>query len=241
MSVRRESKHEAIARLRPKYAQADRREKGRIAEQVVELTDYHRTYALALLRHGPPPPRTAQRRRGRPPVYGTAEVAALAVAAEATGWICGKRLAPFLPELLPALEQEGALRLEPAVRERVLHLSAATIDRRLAPQRATAKPRGLGTTKPGSLLKQQVPIRTYTPGDDQRPGFEEIDLVAHCGATTAGTYLCTLDLVDVATGWTECAAVLNKGNAQSVPPWKPCARGCPSPCWGSTRILEGSS
>src|SRR5919108_5800537 len=123
MSVRRESKHEVIARLRPKYAQADRQGNGRIAEQVVELTGYHHTYALALLRHGPPPPQPPRRRRGRPPVYGPAEVAALAVAAEATGWICGKRLAPFLPELLPALEQEGALRLEPAVRERVLHLS----------------------------------------------------------------------------------------------------------------------
>jgi hypothetical protein len=146
-------------------------------------------------------------------VYGPAVTAALAVAAEATGWICGKRLAPVLPELVAALEAEGALRLMPDARVALLGVSAATIDRRLAAARARAAPRGLGTTKPGSLLKRQVPIRTYTPWDDQRPGFVEIDLVAHCGTTTAGSYLVTLDVVDVATGWTECVGVANKGQA----------------------------
>jgi hypothetical protein len=137
-------------------------------------------------------------------------ITALQIAAEATGWICGKRLAPALPDLIPALEREGALHLTQDVRSALVCLSAATIDRRLARARREAKPFGLGTTKPGSLVKQQIPIRTYTPWDEQEPGFCEIDLVAHCGQTTAGRYAFTLDVTDIATGWTECAAVANK-------------------------------
>jgi len=114
-------------------------------------------------------------------------VAALSVAAEATGEICGKRLVAALPELVPGLELEGALRLWQEACAALLSLSSATIDRRLGGLRAERKPRGLGTTKPGIVLRRQVPIRTYTPWNDQAPGFVEIDLVAHCGTTTAGT------------------------------------------------------
>lgn len=96
------------------------------------------------------------------------------------------------------------------VRSSLLSMSAATIDRRLRIARIGEKPKGVPTTRPGSLLKKQVPVRTFTPWDQERPGFVEIDLVAHCGTTTAGSYLCTLDMVDIATGWTECGAVIDK-------------------------------
>ncbi len=151
-------------------------------------------------------------RGGRPRVYSAVVVGALRTVWEASGELCGKRLAPFLPEFVAALEAEGAVALEPAVREQVLQMSAATIDRRLHPFRLQRR-HGVGTTKPGTLLKQQVPIQTYTPWDEQRPGFVEIDLVAHCGTSTAGHYLNTLTVTDVATGWTECAAVWGKGQA----------------------------
>lgn len=216
MGVRQDSKHEVARAWHARYLRADRQEKGRLASEFATLTGYHRTYALQVLRHGPPQGgvgASRRRRGGRPRVYGPAVTTALTVAAEATGWLCGKRLVAILPELVPALEAEGALRLTPELRVLLAAVSAATIDRQLAAAKARAKPRGLSTTKPGSLLKQQVPIRTYTPWDDQRPGFVEIDLVAHCGTTTAGTYLVTLDVVDVATGWTECVGVLNKGQA----------------------------
>jgi hypothetical protein len=140
-------------------------------------------------------------------------IQALQVVAEATGWICGKRLVAVLPELVPALEQEGALCLFSTERAALLKMSAATIDRKLAAARAQHKPKGVCITKPGTLLRSQVPIRTYTPWDEQQPGFVEVDLVAHCGESTAGSYLCTLNAVDVATGWTECVAVANKGQA----------------------------
>jgi len=115
--------------------------------------------------------------------------------------------------LVPALEAEGELRLTAEDRTRLLAMSARTIDRRLRLFRLQRDPKnwhGLGTTKPGSLLKHQVPIQTYTPWEDHRPGFLEIDLVAHCGTTTEGFYLHTLVGTDVATGWTECVGVWGK-------------------------------
>ncbi len=219
MKVRKESKQDLAKALHPKYLKASRNEKGRLLDEFVEVTGYHRNYAKYILLHGPAIPRgrldtrTGVRKHagGRPPVYGTAVIQALCVAAEATGWICGKRLVGVLPELMSALQQEGALSLFASERAALLSMSAATIDRKLARERARHKPKGVCTTKPGTLLRSQVPIRTYTPWDEQQPGFLEIDLVAHCGESTAGTYLCTLNCVDVATGWTECVAVANKG------------------------------
>jgi len=211
MGVRQQSKHELVVAQRQRYMKAGRQEKGRILDEFVEATGYSRKWAIELLRHGPPPTRVGQ--GGRPLVYSAVVVGALRVAAEASDWLCGKRLAPFLAELVPALEQEGALQLGRADRERLLAMSPATIDRRLRPFRLQLRPHGMGTTKPGTLLKQQVAIRTYTPWEDEQPGFVEIDLVAHCGTTTAGHYLNTLTVTDVATGWTECIGVWGKGQA----------------------------
>ena len=211
MSVRQASKHELAEALRARYVGAGRAEKGRMLDEFVAATGYHRKRAIQLLRVGPPPPRVGH--GGRPRAYSAVVVGALREAAEASGWLCGKRLAPFLAELVPALEAEGALALEPAVRDRLVAMSAATIDRRLRPFRRQLRPHGAGTTKPGSLLKQQVPVRTITPWDEQRVGFVEIDLVAHCGLSTAGHYLNTLTVTDVATGWTECLGVWGKGQA----------------------------
>jgi hypothetical protein len=232
MGVQRQSKHEYVARMQGRYLKATKREKGRLLDEVVAVTGYHRRHALRVLRHGRfPDPKLAAvqgvapggagrrprpgggRPPGRPRVYSSVVVGALRTAAEASGWLCGTRLAPFLPELVPALEAEGELRLGPADRAQLLAMSARTIDRRLRPFRLQRDPRnwhGLGTTKPGTLLKDQVPVRTYTPWEDQRPGFLEIDLVAHCGTTTEGFYLNTLVGTDVATGWTECVGVRGK-------------------------------
>jgi len=224
MGVQRQSKQEYIARMQVRYLKASKGERTRLLDEVVEVTGYHRRHAGRLLRHGrfPDPklaavqglaPVSARRGGGRPRVYSAVVVGALRTAAEASGWLCGKRLAPFLEELVPALEREGVLRLAAADREQRVAMSAATIDRRLRLFRRQRDPRnwhGLGTTKPGTLLKAQVPIQTYTPWEEQRPGFLEVDLVAHCGTTTAGFYLHTLVGTDVATGWTECVGVWGK-------------------------------
>lgn len=219
MAVRQQSKHELAAALQGRYVKAGRKEKGQILDEFVAATGYHRKRAVGLLRQGPPPtrrgppwPPACGGLGGRPRVYSAVAVGALRQVWEASGELCGKRLAPFLDELVSALEAEGALRVAAPVREQLLRMSAATIDRRLRPFRLQQR-RGLGTTKPGTLLKQQVPVQPYTPWDEQRLGFVEIDLVAHCGTTTAGHYVNTLTVTDVATGWTECAAVWGKGQA----------------------------
>jgi hypothetical protein len=236
MNVRQQSKYELAAAWQTRYLKARRSEKSRLLDEFVTVTGYHRRYALTLLRHGRfPDPRLAalqgrpverapgtvtgalrrseaargaeQGRRGRPRVYSSVTIGALRTVAETSGWLCGKRLAPFLPVFVPALEAEGALRLTDEHRTQLLAMSAATIDRRLAPFKLHRGGSGWGTTKPGSLLKQQVPIQTSTPWEDQRPGFCEIDLVAHCGMSTAGQYLNTLVVTDIATTWTECIGI----------------------------------
>jgi hypothetical protein len=102
------------------------------------------------------------------------------------------------------------LDLNEETRSLLLAMSRSTIDRCLKQARFTSPQRGLSTTKPGALLKQAIPIRTFTPWEEEHPGFLEIDLVAHCGSTTEGTYLNTLTATDLATGWTECLALANK-------------------------------
>jgi hypothetical protein len=214
MRVKQASKHELAGAVRARYLRADRRGKAGILDEFVASTGYHRKAAIRLLRQGPPPARRGH--GGRPRAYSSVVVGALRVAAEASDWLCGKRLAPFLAELVPALAAEGLLALGEADRAALVGMSAATVDRRLAPFRRQLRPRGRATTKPGTLLKQQVPVRTYTPWEEERPGFLEVDLVAHCGATTAGHYLNTLVATDVATGWTECEAIWGKGQAAVV-------------------------
>ncbi len=170
-------------------------------------------YARELLKHGPPVPGGSIRRAGRPSRYGPQVVAALKVCAEATGWICGKWLVAILPELVPALERERALELYADERAALLAMSSATMDRRLRQAKRVARPKGISTTKPGSLLKSQIPVRTFTPWDEQAVGFVELDLVAHCGESAAGEFLYTLVVTDIATGWAECEPVANKGQA----------------------------
>ncbi len=210
MNVRRDSRYEVIETLRKHFLGAKRAEKGALIAQAVELTGYDRQHARRLLHRGLPKKRLDRHRPGRSRTYKHSVMDAVAIAAEATGWICSKRLVAALPDLLPALEKEGALALSPSVHAQVLALSSATIDRRLASERRAHRPHGLSTTKLGSLLRSQIPIRTYTPWEEEVPGFLEIDLVAHCGASAAGNFVYTLTAVDIATGWTECAALPNK-------------------------------
>ncbi len=208
--MRQQSKHELVAAVQTRYARGGRTETGQILDEFVAATGYHRKWAIGLLRHGPPLDRRGQ--GGRPRVYSAVVVGALPQVWEASGQLCGKRLAPFLDEFVPALEAEGVLALEPGDARAPAPAERGHDRSPPAPLSPVFSQRhGLGTTKPGTLLKQPVPIHTYTPWDEQRPGFVEIDLVAHCGTSTAGFYLNTLTVTDVATGWTECAGVWGAG------------------------------
>ena len=200
-----QSKRELLSALQPRYRRAGKAEKKRILDEFVAATGYHRKYAIRLLKRGPRPAR-GQARGGRTR-YGPAVVRALTQLWELSGYLCAKRLQPFLPLLLDALERNGELALSAAVKARLLQISPATLDRKLHPARRRRQGRGRSTTRAGHLLKHQVPVRTFADWNDARPGFTEIDLVAHCGESTRGEYLNTLSVVDVATGWLECRAV----------------------------------
>ncbi|MEW6049417.1 MAG: DDE-type integrase/transposase/recombinase, partial [Bacillota bacterium] len=154
--------------------------------------------------------RVAVHRTGRPPIYTREVKEALVRVWTILTFPAGKRLAPFLPEVVPVLERWGELSLTPEVRERLLRISAATVDRLLARERQRLQIKGRSGTKPGSLLKGAIPIRTFAEWDDTRPGFLEVDLVGHDGGDARGDFAQTLDMVDVATGWIETVAVRNK-------------------------------
>ena len=179
-------------------------------DDLVRLTGYNRNYAARVLRDAVFGPRHPKPRVRRRPTYGADVLGPLKLIWLVLEAPCGKRLVAALPATLQALERHGELRVHPDVRAKLLSLSAATADRLLARERRrlTLKPRG--HTKPGTLLKHQIPIRTFTEWDHGRPGFCEIDLVSHDGGLAEGDWIHTLSATDVATGWTETRACRNK-------------------------------
>jgi hypothetical protein len=202
------SKREMIEAIHPRYLKANKAGKEQILNEFIATTGYHRKYAIRVLRHGPKP--KGLKKPGRRKIYQGEVVNALEQIWEIYGRICSKRLHPFLPEGVQVLERCYELCLSPEIKQLLLRMSRATIDRCLRKARFTHPQHGLSTTKPGSLLKKAIPIRTFTPWEDEHPGFLEIDLVAHCGLSTEGIYLNTLTATDLATGWTECLALPNK-------------------------------
>ena len=202
------SKKEVLEHTRARYLKASKTEKQLILDELTATTGYNRKYAIRVLRH--PKRGKGLKKPGRKRKYSGETVQVLEQLWELGGYLCSKRLHPYLPEWIHKLEECGEISLTKEVKTQLLSMSPATIDRRLQPARFKGKKRGLSTTKPGTLLKRQIPIRIYTPWDEQQPGFLEVDLVAHCGETTAGTYLNTLTATDLATGWTECLALPNK-------------------------------
>ena len=207
--MRRSSVEEYTETMRQHYTGACRTEKSRLLDEFIRVTGYHRKSAVRVL-SGTKPTRSA-RGRGRPSVYGPEVRDALWVVWEVSDRLCGKRLAPFVAEFTDRLVEHGELTVSDEVREQLNSVSASTIDRLLRRYKDSGLRRPFSTTKPGSLLKSSIPIRTFAEWEENSPGFIEMDLVAHCGNTTEGFYLNTLSAVDIATGWVECQAVWGKG------------------------------
>ena len=200
------TRDELLEAVAARYRAATRTGKGRILSEFAEISGYHRKHAERLLRRE----HVVDRSRPRPArrVYDQAVREALVVLWEASDRICGKRLKPLIPLLMPAMERHGHLALDGEVRVRLLAISAATIDRVLAPVRAVGSGRGRRRNAHSSAVRRSVPVRTYADSGDPAPGYMEADLVAHSGPSTSGSFVQTLPLTDVATGWTECAPLL---------------------------------
>ena len=200
------TRDELISALSRRYAEAGRIERGRILDEFVAVTGYHRKHAMRVLRLG----RTVSRHARRPGrrLYGEAVREALILLWEASDRVCGKRLKALLPVLIAAMERHSRLELDPLVRTAVIAMSAATIDRALAPCREASGRRRRWPSAGVPSVRREIPVRTFADWSDPPPGFVEADLVVHSGPSTRGSYVQTLVLTDIASGWTECGALL---------------------------------
>ena len=200
-----EAKKEYVEAIRERYGRMNRKGKGMILEEFCAVTGDHRKHAIRVLNG-------LRRQKGKRPGpasrYGEAEVEALKAIWLAAEQPCGKRLVAALPIWVPAYGRRE--KLTSAVKANLLRMSAATADRLLQPGRARLKVRGRGGTRPGSLLKTQIPIRGES-WDESRPGYLEADTVAHCGTNLTGDFVWSLTFTDIATGWTANRAVWNRG------------------------------
>lgn len=196
--------------LAHRYARASKSVKGHILDEVCALTGWTRRHARRALTNARTATSVQAPRRPRERIYGPEVLEPLRVVWATMNGPSGKRLAPFMAEIVGALQRHGELELDESIRAKLLRMSSATIDRALAADRARLQIKGRSGTKPGSILRRQIPIRTFAEWDDARPGFCEVDLVAHDGGFAFGEYCQTLDLTCVATGWTEPRALKNK-------------------------------
>jgi hypothetical protein len=200
------TRDELVAALAARYASSSRVERGRILDEFTAVSSLHRKHAMRVLRAGKPGDRSGPRPARR--LYNEAVREALVVTWEASDWICGKRLRPLLPILIEAMERHGHLQLAPEVRAGLLAMSTATIDRALRQVRALGGGRKRRHAPPSAAIRRSVPVRTFDGWDNPPPGFVEADLVAHSGPGAKGSFVQTLTVTDIATGWMECMPLL---------------------------------
>jgi hypothetical protein len=210
-AVNAATRQDLLQAIRGRYRGGLKDEKRQILDEFVAVTGYHRKHAIRLLMHAKPCAAGASR-PARLPVYDAAVREALIVLWEASDRICGKRLKPLLPMLVSALERHGHLTLESTVRARLLAASPATLDRLLRSTRAAVtgkRVRGRATP----AVQRNIPLRTFADWEEPLPGDMEADLVSHGGDSAAGSFVHTLTLTDVASGWTECVALVVRDGA----------------------------
>jgi len=215
------------AETRKRYVKATKKEKTIILNQFTAITGYNRCYASQILsikkekvlgymtiggkRIKFVAGKKKKRKRKKPRIYTYDVFLALRRIWTIFDFICGKRLAPFMAEAVKKLEKHKEIDLSPTVRKKLAKISASTIDRLLKPEKDKFKiGKGRKGTKPGSLLKKAIPIRTFADWDDARPGFVEIDLVGHDGGVASGDYIQSLNFTDIATCWDTTVACKNK-------------------------------
>src|SRR5947209_5025720 len=211
-----------------RYRQAGKKEKGAILNEFVELTGFARSYAALVLRNQG---RVVQLNRklrvrgdvrkklprpGRGRSYDEQTVKVLVQVWRIMDYICSKRLAPVLGEMVERLLRHNELRCDAATSKKVVRMSAATIDRLLRPERQKYQLKGRSHTRPGTLLKHQIPMRTFSDWDEQQPGFLEIDLVGHDGGVIDSHHAFTLNATDIASGWTSSTALKNKAQVWAL-------------------------
>jgi hypothetical protein len=195
---------ELVEAITERYRESCQSDKRRILDEFVAITGYHRKHAIRVLcRRGTKAPSGRQYTVH----YGGDVREALVVLWEASDRLCSKRLKPLIPVLLPALERHGQLELSAELRDKLLTVSAATMDRLLSPVRVVARGGQRRRAGMGSAVRRSVPVRTFGDWNAPSPGYVEVDFVAHSGTSSSGSFVQTMVLTDIATGWTECVPV----------------------------------
>lgn len=226
------SKRDYLDSIRLRYRNAPRRAKGLILDEFCATCGYHRKYAIRLLRKTKRKAQAGSPRKRPGPVSAYQQpdlVATLKRLWFATDQMCSLKLKAAIPLWLPFYEQEHGPVAEP-IKAKLLKASASTLDRLLKPFRSE-HPKGRCTTKPGTLLKNQIPIKTGH-WDVTCPGFFEADTVAHCGNSMAGDFAYSLTFTDILTGWTENRAVWGRGSYRVLQSIQEIEAGLPFPILG---------
>ena len=204
--ISKNTRDELVGTLRRRYMMATKKEKTRILDEFIAVSGYHRKHAVRLLgkQHQLKEVNkqiTSQR------IYNEAVKEALIIIWETADRICSKRLKAAIPDLMNAMERHKHLKLNPTVHQRLLKISASSIDRLLSEIRKNANPHKK-KRKSSKKASKQIPIRTFADWDDPVPGFLEIDFVAHCGGSMSGNFINTLVGTDICSGWTECIPLI---------------------------------
>jgi hypothetical protein len=214
VSLQMKEKQAITKEVATRYCRAKKKEKVKMLDELVATTGYNRSYATRALRLALKVPvkskASPKRRRRRERLYDDKVVAAVTKVWVTLDMPCGKRLGPYLKTIVPILEGFNELDLDNDTRDKLISMSAATIDRLMKAERRRIDLKRRSGTKPGSLLKHQIPVRTFCDWDEDKPGFLEIDLVAHNGGNPRGDFCQTLDVTDIHSTWTETRAIKNK-------------------------------
>lgn len=234
--------------LAKRYQRATKGERGKLLAEFIQLTGYSRCYASHVLHNWGTHhvrivdgervevilgAKIASKTRMKPRLYDQAVIAILEKIWAIADGLCGKRLRAFIDIALPTLERCGELSFpDPAIRTKLISISPATIDRLLKPARTKHWDKERSSTKPGTLLKRQIPIRTFCDWNEKAPGFIEIDLVAHDGGSAYGDFIQSLDATDIATAWTETGVAKNKAQRHVFPALKRLRSQFPFPILG---------
>jgi hypothetical protein len=216
-----------------RYRAADKKGKTKILDEFQATTGYNRKYAVHILNnHGRTVSGTADGKPvkykagkpkkagkaggggGRPKKYGDDVLGVVSRIWEFFDYQCGKLLVPLIRLMIDFLSTDAEFGITPSIREKLMTISASTIDRRLQPERKKLELKGKSLTKPGALLKNQIPVRVYFAWDERKPGFFEIDTVSHCGANSSGEFCSTETLTDVFSGWIVLAALRNRAHSR---------------------------
>ena len=225
MGLRMNERKAVTREVAKRYQKGSKKQRGKILDEFTAITGYNRTYASHILSNWG---REVFLRRGGETVavifgvarrktkkhrqrhYDNKVLNVLRSIWMISDYLCGKRLAPLLKEIIPRLEKFREIKLDAKTRKKLLRISPATIDRLLRGDKKKLMLKSRARTKPGTLLKHQIPIRTFSEWDELRPGFAEVDLVGHVGGDAHGEFAYTLNLTDVCTGWAEMEAIRNR-------------------------------